>query len=279
MGEMQLLQYEIIFHWAAVIFYAVATVLLVYGAFFNKDEKLNTGVKVSIMGLIPHTLALGVRWYVAGHGPYLTRLEGFSSIAWVVIIMFVIFAYRVPKLKALGLIVFPASFLLMTIGMFSTHDIKNLPPTFHSIWLCWIHIGFTKLAVGSLLIALGAAIFFLLKQKKGEGGFYQKLPSLDILDTYSYKFAGLGFVFWSISVSSGAIWANESWGRYWGWDPIETWSLITWFLFGIYLHLRRFFRWQGKKAALLLVICFLFSIITLFVIPFVVDTIHSEFFL
>ncbi|MEW6053354.1 MAG: cytochrome c biogenesis protein CcsA [Nitrospirota bacterium] len=275
---MQLLQYEAIFHWTAVFFYAVATVVLVYGIFFQKDQRLNTGIRIAIAGLLPHTAALGVRWYAAGHGPYLSRLEGFSSIAWVVIIMFAIFAFRVPKLKALGIIIFPASFIIMTVGLFSAHEIKNLPPTFHSIWL-WVHIGFTKLAAGSLLIALGSAVFFLLKKTMGEEGFFRKISSLEVLDTYSYKFAGLGFVAWSISVASGAIWANESWGRYWGWDPIETWSLITWLLFGMYLHLRRFFRWKGEKAAVLMIVCFVFSMVTLFVIPFVVDTIHTEFFL
>jgi ABC-type transport system involved in cytochrome c biogenesis permease subunit len=130
-----------------------------------------------------------------------------------------------------------------------------------------------------MLIALGSSIFYLLKERKGESGFYQKLPALDVLDTYSYKFSGFGFVFWTITVVAGALWANEAWGRYWGWDPIETWSLITWLLFGVYLHLRRFFRLQGKKAAWLMILCFIFSIITLFIIPFVVDTIHTEMFM
>ena len=105
------------------------------------------------------------------------------------------------------------------------------------------------------------------------------MPSLEALDAYSYKYAGFGFISWTIMVVSGALWAEQSWGRYWGWDPIETWSLITLLLFGIYLHLRRFFKWQGEKAAWFIVICVAFAMATLFVIPFVMTTVHSQYFL
>lgn len=278
MEGLALLRYEFIFHWAAVLLYALSTVFFTYSVFFQKENKLDWGVRIAMLGLMPHSVALGLRWYVSGHGPYLTQHEGFSSIVWVVVVMFLIFSCKVPELKGMGLIMMPTSFLMMASGILKTPGIERLPATFHSIWL-WIHIGFTKLALGAMLIALGASIFYLLKEKRGDTGFYQKLPSSEVLDTYGYKFAGFGFVFWTITVVAGSLWANEAWGRYWGWDPIETWSLITWLLFGIYLHLRRFFKWQGKKAAWLMILCFIFSIITLFVIPFVVDTIHTEIFL
>ncbi|MBU3970865.1 MAG: cytochrome c biogenesis protein CcsA [Alphaproteobacteria bacterium] len=133
--------------------------------------------------------------------------------------------------------------------------------------------------MGAILISLGTAIFYLLKKKKGENEFYKKLPPLEALDAYSYKYAGFGFISWTIMVVSGALWAEQSLGRYWGWDPIETWSLITLLLFGIYLHLRRFFKWQGEKAAWFIVVCVIFAIATLFIIPFVMTTVHSQYFL
>ena len=278
MEKLELLRYESVFHWAAVIIYILSTIFFVYAVFFQKDNKLDWGIRLAILGLVPHSFALGLRWYVSGHGPYLSQHEGFSSIVWVVVVMFLAFSYRVPRLKAIGLIMMPSCFLMMAVGFYKTPGIERLPSTFTGIWLV-LHITFTKLALGAILIALGAALFFLLKETKGETGFYQKLPPLDALDQYSYKFAGFGFVFWTITVIAGAIWANEAWGRYWGWDPIETWSLITWLLFGLYLHLRRFSGWSGEKAAYLMVLCFLFSIAALFIIPFVMPTIHSEFFL
>jgi len=278
MEKLELLRYEFIFHWAAVILYIFATISFAYAVFFQKEKKLDWGMRLSGLGLIPHSVALGLRWYVSGHGPYLSQHEGFSSIVWVVVVMFLIFVYRVPRLKGVGLIVMPSCFLMMAVAFYKTPGIESLPATFSGIWLV-LHITFTKLALGAMLIALGTSIFYVLKEKKGEFGFYQRLPDLPALDTYSYKFAGFGFVFWTITVVAGAIWANEAWGRYWAWDPIETWSLITWLLFGLHLHLRRFLGWRGRKAAYLMVVCFLFSIAALFVIPFILPTIHSEFFL
>lgn len=278
METIQLLKYEVIFHWFALSFYAVSMAFFMYCVVFQREKGLNVGLWLALIGLIPHTTALGVRWYAVGHGPYLQKMESLSSIAWVVMVMFLVFSYKVPKLKIIGFVALPCCLLLMTMGLFSNSGIQKAPATFCGVWFI-IHIISSDLAVGAILIALGTSAFYLLKKKKGENRFYKRLPSLEVLDTYSYKFAGFGFIFWGIMVASGALWADESWGRYWGWDPIETWSLITWLLFGIYLHLRKFFKWQGEKAAWLMVVCVIFSIVTLFVIPFVMTTIHSEYLL
>jgi cytochrome c-type biogenesis protein CcsB len=166
---------------------------------------------------------------------------------------------------------------MMAFGLFMSPEIRRLPPSLRSIWLI-IHVTFNKLAAGAIIIALGTSVLYLLKEKRQDRDFYKRLPSLDALDAYSYKFIGFGFIFWSITIAAGAIWANEAWGRYWGWDPIETWSLITWLLYGLYLHARYFLKWQGRKAALLMVVCFVFSVLTIFIIPFVVESLHSEYF-
>lgn len=276
MDTMQLLKYEVIFHWIAVSFYVVSTVLFVYCVVFQKEKSLNVGLWLALIGLIPHSTTLAVRWYAAGHGPYLQTSEILSCNAWITLVMFLIIGYKVPKLRMTGSVVLPFSLLMMAIGLFSNPGIRRLPATFRGVWLI-IHIGFAKIAAGSILIGLGMSIFYLLKGKKGGDGFYDRLPSLEILDNYGYRFAGLGFVFWTIAVAAGAIWANQSWGRYWAWDPIETWSLITWLLWGFYLHLRRFYGWWGNRAAWLMIVCFIFSAVTLFVIPFVMTTIHSEY--
>jgi cytochrome c-type biogenesis protein CcsB len=279
MEAIQLLKYEVIFHWIAVSFYVVSMVFFVYCVAFKKEKSLSVGFWLAVIGLIPHSVAIGVKWYAVGHGPYLHKLEGFSSLVWVALVMFLLFSWRIPKLKGIGFVVLPCCFLMMTVGLFSEPGIKELPPTFRGVWLI-IHISFTKLAVGAILISLGSAMLYLLREgNPSEEGFYRRLPAPEVLDEYSYKFTGFGFIFWTVMVASGALWAHQSWGRYWGWDPIETWSLITWLLFGVYLHLRRFFGWKGRKAAWLMVAVFISSIVTLFVIPFIMETAHSEYFM
>ena len=75
------------------------------------------------------------------------------------------------------------------------------------------------------------------------------LPILQIVDIWSYRIIGLGFPFLTLGIISGAVWANEAWGSYWSWDPKETWALITWLVFAVYLHSRLLKGWQGQKAA------------------------------
>jgi ABC-type transport system involved in cytochrome c biogenesis permease subunit len=205
-------------------------------------------------------------------------METYSAITWTAIVMFLGFSHKVPRLKSIGFVVLPCTLLMLILGLLSGPSVAKVPATFQGAWFI-IHIASGIVVVGAILITLSTSIFYLLKQKKDENEFYRKLPSLEVLDTYSYKYAGFGFIFWTIMVASGALWANQSWGRYWGWDPIEAWSLVTWLLFGIYLHLRRFFKWQGEKAAWFMVICALFSVLTMFVIPFVMKTVHSEYLL
>lgn len=299
----QLLKYEVIFHWAALFFYIFSTVFFIDYVVSKREKNLNVGLWLSLIGFIAHSIALGVRWYAVGHGPYLQKAESFSSIVWVAMLMFLIFSYKVPKLKGVGFVILPCCFVMMLLGLaynqwfanyvgqalehgragvetglYSREGITKPPATFHGIWFI-THITSTIVAMGAILIALSTAVLYLFKKKRSAVEFYEKLPSLEVIDNYSYKFAGFGFISWTIMVVTGAIWAEQSWGRYWGWDPIETWSLITWLFLGLYLHLRRFFRWEGEKASWFMVVCVIFSILTLFVIPFLTKTIHSEYFM
>jgi ABC-type transport system involved in cytochrome c biogenesis permease subunit len=301
MDTIQLLKYETVFHWIAFCFYMASGVFYVYCIILEREKSLNAGLWLALIGLVPHSMALAVRWYAVGHGPYLQKTESFSSLVWVALVMFLAFSYKVPKLKIIGYVVLPGCLFMMALGLLADPSTTNyiaqaldhtrlepgiyartgvakVPPTFCGIWFV-IHIASDIVAVGAILIALSMAISYLLKKQRRENPFYKKLPSLEVLDAYGYQFTGFGFIAWTIMVATGALWAEQSWGRYWAWDPIETWSLITWLLFGINLHLRKFFKWHGAKAAWLIVVCVAFSVVTLFVIPFVMTTVHGEYFL
>ena len=278
MDTAQLLKCETVFHWMAFFSYVFSSVFFIHAVAFETPKAQKIGFWLALIGLVPHSVALGVRWYAVGHGPYLLKLESFSSLAYGAVFMFLLSSYKAHKLRSVGFVVLPCCVLSMAIGFLSESRVAEPPPSFQGLWFI-IHTTSIIFAMGAFLISLGAAILFLLKKRGREGKLYEITPTPEILDTYSYKFAGFGFLFWAIMVASGALWADESWGRYWAWDPIETWSLITWLLFGLYLHLRRFYRWKGTKAAWLMIICFVFAIITLFFTPLVMKTIHSEFLL
>ncbi len=272
------LKNEVVCHWAAVVAYIISTILFAISVSFKKERTLKYGMSFALLGLVLHSIALGIRWILSGHGPYMAKYEVLSSNSWVAVLMFLFVGWKIPKLRPAGVVVMPLSFLMMTVGLFTNPELRKLPPALHGIWLV-LHILFNKLAVGAIFISLGCAVMFLLKSRYGDVSLYRRLPPTDVLDEYSYRFVGFGFIFWSITIGAGSIWANESWGRYWGWDPIETWSLITWLMYGLYLHLRFFFRWKDKRAAWMLIVCFVISSITLFIIPFVIETLHSAYFM
>jgi cytochrome c-type biogenesis protein CcsB len=262
--------------WGAVALYVAATIGNCVGVIFRKPAAEKLGYRLAAAGLVVHGAALLFRWVGTGHGPYIVRYEILSSHAWLTLLLFLVFKARYPRIRPASLVVFPAVFLLIACGLFLDPTSQQLPPSLRSIWLIF-HVMFYKIALSTLIIALAFAVFYLLKQGAAPGR-YAMLPPLEEIDTYAYRFTGFGFIFWAIAMLAGSIWAYQSWGRFWGWDAIETWSLITWLLFGLYLHLRRFFGWQGARAAWLFLCCFAVSILTLFFTPDLATSIHAEYF-
>jgi cytochrome c-type biogenesis protein CcsB len=264
-------------NWGVVIVYVLATIANTSGVLFKKDLPERIGYWLAAAGLALHTIVIAVWWREVGHGPYMAPSEVLSSDAWMVIACYFIFLKAYPRIRTTSLLAFPAAFLLLALSMFYNPGIRTLPATFRSVWLI-IHIGLYKIALATLVIACAFAIFYLLKKKRGESGWLRQLPPLETLDIYSYRFAGFGFIFWTIGMLAGSIWAYQAWGRFWGWDPTETWALITCLMFGAYLHLRRFFQWQGTRAAWFLIACFILSLVSLFGMATLSSSIHSDYF-
>jgi len=268
---------SVILGWVATALYVAATIC--YGVYlvFDKKRPAIWGRILAGGGLLPHGAAIAVRWLVAGHGPYMAKHEVLLSMSWIAVLLFLVWSSARKSDEMLAVVVLPLCFLMLAVGLFADPAIRRLPPSLRSVWLV-IHVLFNKIAAGSMLIAVGAAGLYLHKEKRPASRLAMRLPPLEELDQVSFRFIGFGFIFWTITIAAGAIWANEAWGRYWGWDPIETWSLITWLCFGLYLHGRRFFALAGRAAALVAVGCFALSIVTLFLVPFLPGSLHSEYF-
>jgi cytochrome c-type biogenesis protein CcsB len=127
-----------------------------------------------------------------------------------------------------------------------------LVPALQSIWLV-IHVSAAIFSGGIFLLSNTVAATYLWldrMESKGErSAFAKRLPTLEVLDQLSYRLVALVFPLWTFAIIAGAIWAEAAWGRYWGWDPKETWSFITWILYAAYLHARVTAGWKGKRAA------------------------------
>lgn len=262
--------------WVAVFAYVFATVANSYGLIFKKEKAERAGYICAVTGLIIHGAAIVYWWRVVGHGPYMSRQEVLSSDAWIMMLVYLVFVRILPKIRVASIVVFPATFLVVALGLFMSPQVRKLPPTLRSIWLV-LHITFYKIALGAILITATFSVFYILK-KRTKLKWLEKLPAFDVVDLIAYRFAGFGFTFWAIGMLAGGIWAFQSWGRFWAWDPVETWSLITWVAFGMYLHLRRFFGWAGEKAAYFYLVCFVISLVASFFTTNLNSSIHSQYF-
>ena len=179
-----------------------------------------------------------------------------------------LFALVKYKMRWLAL---PASIaILITVGTAVTLlyvPSAPLVPALKSTWLV-IHVSAAIISGGVFLLANFIAGTYLIldryEQKSARPVWMQKLPSLESLDNFSYRLIALVFPIWTFSVIAGAIWAEAAWGRYWGWDPKETWAFITWVAYAAYLHARVTIGWRGRKAARLCLLAgstFLFNYI------------------
>ncbi|RNC69392.1 MAG: cytochrome C biogenesis protein ResC [Desulfuromonadales bacterium] len=265
-----------IIHWVAVVIYVIATIFNVAGIMFRKERAVSIGYAIVLIGLLVHGVGLLWWWRIVGHGPYIGRFEVLSSHAWAVLALFLLSTKYLPRIKPASILVFPVTFLMIAVGLFIEPQAKLLPPTLRSVWLV-LHVIFYKISLFTLLVALAFSLFFILRKRTGIS-WLQRLPEQEIMDILAFRFAGFSFTFWGIAMVAGSIWAYQSWGRFWGWDPVETWSLMTWISFGIYLHLRRFFGWNGERAAYLYLICFVLSVISLLFTPLIGSSIHAEYF-
>jgi cytochrome c-type biogenesis protein CcsB len=164
-----------------------------------------------------------------------------------------LFALKKYKLRWLGLPVSLA--VLLTLGTAITllyRPSAPLVPALKSTWLI-IHVSAAIISGGVFLLANCVACAYLILDRYEQKGvrpiWAQKLPSLEVLDNLSYRLVALVFPLWTFAVIAGAIWAESAWGRYWGWDPKETWAFITWVAYAAYLHARVTVGWRGRKAA------------------------------
>ncbi len=268
---------EMIFFWLALGCYVISGAVYM-SVFALRWKRLSTaGIILAASGLLFHTVSLGIRWSMAGHGPYMSTFEILSSTVWTAILLFLFLEFRIKGFAALGAAVMPLSFIMMGFALLGSREAKTLPPSLRSSWLV-VHVIFAKLTIAAILIATALAVFYLLKKAyEPETGFLARLPSVAKLDDLSYRLVAFGFIALTIMVITGAIWANNAWGSYWSWDPTQTWSLVLWFIYGIYLHGRITFRWQGSISAWYIIFAFAVSLMTFFILPYFIKSLHAKY--
>jgi cytochrome c-type biogenesis protein CcsB len=188
----------------------------------------------------------------AGHAPWGNMYE-FSITGTFALVVAYLFSLIKYDLRWLGLFIsFAALLALGTAVTLLYRDSAPLVPALKSTWLV-IHVAAAIISGGIFLLAniiAGAYLYLDNAESKGVRPFWAvRIPSLETLDQLSYRLVAFVFPLWTFSVIAGAIWAESAWGRYWGWDPKETWAFITWVAYAAYLHARVTIGWRGRRAA------------------------------
>jgi cytochrome c-type biogenesis protein CcsB len=267
---------EYVLFWVAVVLYGVSAFSYIFGLIAKQDKLFRFGLYGALAGFVPHLLVIVLRWMETGISPFITISESITFGIFAAVLIFLIFQFTAKKVLPLGVLVMPVAFVLMGwAGTLVKGAATQLSPALQSAWI-WVHIIGAATGFGSVLIAAGMGLMYLLKEKK-TGGIYDKLPELQALDNLSYRFVAGGFIMYGLMIVSGAFWSNQVKGNYWAWDPVEVWSLVSWLTYGIYLHLRITFGWRGKKLAWYALIAMAAMIVSYWGIPFTVETFHKGF--
>ncbi len=270
---------ESILLWIAVVTYAFSTAGFIGGVWFNKERILVAATILAGVGAVTHTASLALRWIRIGHGPSLGFFEVASALALLSVVGFLALMWRYRGLRITGVVIMPAALLIMGATLLVNPEPGEVGGSLASVWL-GIHVLFANLAYGCYAMSFVLATGYLMRlygRSDRWKSMLDKLPAQEELDGLTFRLVGAGFLFQGVMIASGAIWANQAWGRYWAWDPMETWSLIAWAVYAIYLHLTLTMGWRGKKAAWVLVIALPVIIFSLLGVPVVYDSIHGAY--
>jgi cytochrome c-type biogenesis protein CcsB len=276
-------QIEWYMYLAATTLYIVSSVFYIYCLVFKNEEKLRYAFGTALAGLVFHSVSIALRWVETGHGPYISLYEVLSQAAWISVAFFLLTQKKYERIRIAGFVVMPVSFLLMGVGATNLRDFTTIPVSLHSYWLA-PHAGFATLAFGCILTATGIAALYILKERYENinkdpevDSFFKKVPALKVMDELMYRFVGLGLIFLTIMIATGGIWANQTWGRYWAWDPIENWSLISWFMYAACLHMRVNAGWTGKRFAWFIILSIFVLAFSLFGVGVVYTGLHTDY--
>ena len=269
---------------AAMLSTALATVMyLLYALSGLRAARMETAglpATTGVMGFVsgPRTAAIGryatilgwlavfalgaslvFRAIATGHGPFANMYEFSMAFAFGVLVSYMWFE-RTYHQRILALVALPVALAMMLYATTIPADIEPLVPALQNNLLLTVHVAVAIVAYGSFSIAFAASVLYLVQPEGGRWG----LPKPQVLDEIGYRAVVVGFPFLTLTIILGAVWAHVAWGAYWSWDPKETASLVTWLIYGAYLHARVMRGWRGQRAAWLLVLGFAATLFTYF---------------
>ena len=244
------------------------------------------GVSLTVLALLLHSGSVLARGLAVSRPPWGNMYEFSTAFALMASAAYVgLLAARKPVRWLAVPVLFS---VLLTLGLAVSVlyvDSAQLVPALHSYWL-WIHVSAAIISGGVFHTAAVVSILYLVRDRweravaagRGEGrgaDLWRRLPSARTLDKLAYRLTGLVFPLWTFAIIAGAVWAEAAWGRYWGWDPKETWAFITWVAYAAYLHARATAGWKGRRAAVLGLVAFAAFVFNYYGVNIFITGLHS----
>ena len=274
--------YNTQFFGLAMIIYLISSLLYIVNLVHRQRQIARIAFWTAFAGLFCHSAALILRTIASfqmgiGQPPFTNLYSSMVFFSWSVVLIYLIFEKKYGY-QALGAVVMPIALLILASTALMSNQIEPLVPALQSNWLL-IHVVTCFFGYAAFAVAFGVSIMYLVKNyydgSGGQRGIISLLPSTHVLDELEYKAVAVGFPFLTLGIITGAAWAHYAWGSYWSWDPKETWSLITWFVYAAFLHARFSAGWKGKRTAILSILGFLFVLMTYFGVSFLLGGLHS----
>jgi cytochrome c-type biogenesis protein CcsB len=245
---------------------------------------VQAGIALSAVGVLAHTTAVVTRGLAVHRAPWGNMYEFVTALTCVAAIFFL---FVMIRYRAWTLGVFVMGAVVVALGLAETliyTAAGKLVPALQSYWLD-IHVTAMTLACGIFFVAAVLGVVYLAKDRYTKrvaagraepgNGIMRRLPTLEQLDRLTYRTVVFGFPVWTFGVIAGAIWADQAWGRYWGWDPVETWAFITWVLYAAFLHARATAGWRGRRAQYIQLLGFASLCFNILVVQVFITGLHS----
>ena len=221
------------------------------------------------------TMSIAARAIAVERPPLGNLWEYTVALGWGIVLFTAAFERAFGE-RSIPAVMLPGAVLMMAIALaFFPSDIRPLVPALQSNRILGIHVTTMVMAYSALSISFGASLLYLLQTSGDSVRRFARLPDSETLGEVAYWSVLVGFPLLTLGVALGAYWANNAWGRYWGWDPKETSAFITWLVYAGYLHARGLRGWEGKRAAYLLLGGYAAVLFTYFAVNFLISGLHS----
>ena len=269
-----------ILSWVTFIYFA-AFVFYLFRMILGQEFWGKLATWTALIGLVAQSIALIIRWKTSydlgmGHAPLSNFYESLIFFAWTIVLLYLLMEWRL-KNRSIGVFVLPVAFLIMAYASIApgiNNRIEPLIPALQSNWLT-SHVLTCFLGYAAFTVAFALGLMFFVKKAAGADSsrssiFIRLLPTEYQMDELMYSCAALGFIFLTLGIVTGSVWAHYAWGSYWSWDPKETWSLITWLIYAVMLHTRLVRGWRGKRMAIMAIVgfaCVLFTYLGVNLLP------------